>query len=125
MIDNIEKPIFPLLFGMMVIVSGQDGIGLRVKVSILDKGNIGFHDFQIENIIIDGYTISIDALVQPVCALRMIEINIPIPPRTFGKIMPMIDVRYSWCSPVKKSKITCHYYFKNKYDRIGNKYVFK
>lgn len=95
-------------------------------MNIWGVGDISFHDFQIENIEVDGFTISIDALIKPVHALRMIKIDIPVPPRTFNKAMPTIYVKSHWHSPIKTSKMGHKFYFKNKYDRIGfSKYVFK
>lgn len=105
---------------------GIDNISLKTDMSIWGVVSISFHDIEIENITIDGYTISIDALIKPVHALRMIEIGIPVPPRTFNKAMPTIYVKYHWYSPIKTSKVGYQPFFKNEYDRIGfGKYVFK
>lgn len=95
-------------------------------MSIWGVVSISFHDIEIENIDVNGFTISIDALIKPVHALRMIKIDIPVPPRTFNKAMPTIYVKTHWYSPIKTSKVGYKFYFKNKYDRIGlGKYVFK
>lgn len=95
-------------------------------MSIWEVVNISFHDIEIENISIDGYTISIDALIKPVHALRMIEVDIFVPPRTFNKVMPMVYSKINQYSSIKKSKIGHKPFFKNEYDRIGfGKYVFK
>ena len=111
----------------MVMVIGMElGTGLKRVVSILDEENIGFHDIQIENIEVDGFTISIDALIKPVHALRMIEVDIFVPPRTFSKAMPMVYSKINQHSSIKKFKMGHQPFFKNEYDRIGfGKYVFK
>lgn len=68
---------------------------------------------KINDISLEDYTISIQATVTPVHALRIIEIELPCKP------FASFNRKEAYNSKIKTSKTSCAYYFKTEYDKIG------